>query len=172
MVKTQFKGQSVNTVGDIPAVGSKAPDFTLVGTDMSEISLSDYAGQWVLLNIFPSLDTGVCAASVREFNERAANYDNTVVLNVSMDLPFAQARFCGAEGIERAHSASAFRSNFGDDYGVRLQDSPMAGLLTRTVIVLNPDGEVTYTQLVDEITTEPDYDAVVDHLSVVEHVRA
>lgn len=131
---------------------------------MSEISLADYKGQWVLLNIFPSLDTGVCAASVREFNERAANLDNTVVLNVSMDLPFAQARFCGAEGIERAHSASAFRSTFGDDYGVRLKDSPMAGLLTRTVVVINPDGEVTYTQLVDEITTEPDYDAVVEHL--------
>ncbi|GAA2026267.1 thiol peroxidase [Yaniella flava] len=164
MTTTQFKGNTVNTVADIPAVGSAAPDFTLVGTDMSEIQLSDYAGKWVLLNIFPSLDTGVCAASVREFNERAANLKDTVVLNVSMDLPFAQARFCGAEGIERAHSASAFRSSFGDDYGVRLTDSPMAGLLTRTVIVINPQGEVTYTQLVDEITTEPNYDEVMEHL--------
>jgi len=164
MVTTQFKGNAANTVGDIPAVGSQAPDFTLVSTDLSEISLSDYTGQWLLLNIFPSLDTGVCAASVREFNERAANLDNTVVLNVSMDLPFAQARFCGAEGIERAHTASAFRSSFGEDYGVQLKDSPMAGLQTRTVIVINPEGEVTYTQLVDEITSEPDYDAVMEHL--------
>lgn len=165
MTITNFQGNPVHTVAEIPAVGSKAPDFTLVGTDMSEVNLSDYSGQWVLLNIFPSLDTGVCAASVREFNERAANLsDNTVVLNVSMDLPFAQARFCGAEGIERAHTASAFRSSFGDDYGVRLSDSPMAGLLTRTVIVINPEGEVTYTQVVDEITTEPDYDEVMEHL--------
>lgn len=164
MVTTLVKGNAVNTVGDIPTVGSQAPDFTLVSPDMSELSLADFNGQWVLLNIFPSLDTGVCAASVREFNERAANLDNTAVLNVSMDLPFAQARFCGAEGIERAHSASAYRSSFGDDYGVRLKDSPMAGLLSRTVIVVNPEGEVTYTQLVDEITTEPDYDAVVEHL--------
>lgn len=164
MVTTQFKGQPATTVGDIPAVGSKAPDFTLVGTDMSDISLGDYQGQAVLLNIFPSLDTGVCAASVRKFNERAANLENTVVLNVSMDLPFAQARFCGAEGIERAHTASAFRSSFGRDYGVRLADTPMEGLLTRTVLVINPQGEVTYTQLVDEITSEPDYDAVMEHL--------
>lgn len=165
MATTHFQGNPVNTVADIPAVGSKAPDFTLVGTDLSEVHLSDFAGKWVLLNIFPSLDTGVCAASVREFNERAANLDNTVVLNVSMDLPFAQARFCGAEGIERAHSASAFRSSFGEDYGVRLQESPLAGTLTRTIVFINPQGEVTYTQLVDEITTEPDYEAVVEHLT-------
>jgi thiol peroxidase len=164
MVTTQFKGNTVTTAGELPAIGSQAPDFTLVSTDMSEVSLSDYQGQWVLLNIFPSLDTGVCAASVREFNKRAADLDNTVVLNVSMDLPFAQARFCGAEGIDRAHTASAFRSNFGDDYGVRLEDSPMAGLLSRAVVVINPEGEVTYTQRVEEITTEPDYDDVVEHL--------
>src|SRR5699024_393048 len=157
MVTTQFQGNTVNTTADIPAVGSKAPDFTLVGTDMSEVKLSDFAGQWVLLNIFPSLDPGVCAASVREFNDRAANLSNTVVLKVSMHLPFGRARFCGAEGRERAQSASALRSSFGEDYGVRLIDSPMAGLLTRTVVVINPAGEVTYTQLVDEITTEPDY---------------
>lgn len=164
MATTKFQGNSVNTVADIPTAGSKAPDFTLVGTDLSEIKLSDYAGKWVLLNIFPSLDTGVCAASVREFNERGANLDNTVVLNVSMDLPFAQGRFCGAEGIENAHTASAFRSEFGHDYGVQLADGPMTGLLTRTVIVVNPEGEVTYTQLVDEITNEPNYDEVMEHL--------
>lgn len=164
MATTKFKDNTVHTIADIPAVGSPAPDFTLVGTDLSEVKLSDYSGQWILLNIFPSLDTGVCAASVREFNKRAANLDNTVVLNVSMDLPFAQDRFCGAEGIENAHTASAFRSDFGNDYGVRLTDGPMAGLLTRTVVVINPDGEITYTQLVDEITTEPDYDDVMEHL--------
>lgn len=164
MATTNFKGNSVNTVGAIPTVGSKAPDFTLVSSDLSEIKLSDYAGKWVLLNIFPSLDTGVCAASVREFNEHGANLDNTVVLNVSMDLPFAQDRFCGAEGIENADTASAFRSNFGDDYGVRLADGPMQGLLTRTVVVVNPDGDVTYTQLVDEITNEPNYNEVLEHL--------
>src|SRR5699024_8874127 len=155
MVTTQFQGNTVNTTADIPAVGSKAPDFTLVGTDMSEVKLSDFAGQWVLLNIFPPSVPAACAASVLHFTDDAANLSNTVVLNVSMDLPFAQARFCGAEGIERAQSASAFRSSFGEDYGVRLIDSPMAGLLTRTVVVINPEGEVTYTQLVDEITTEP-----------------
>ena len=164
MAKTHFKGNPTNTVADIPAVGSKIPDSTLVGMDMSEVKLSDYAGQWLLVNSFPSLDTGVCAASVREFNERAANLENTVVLNVSKDLPFAQARFCGAEGIERAHTASAFRSNFGIDFGVELADSPMAGLLGRSVVVVNPQGEVTYTELVEEITNEPDYDAVMEHL--------
>ena len=164
MAITQFKGNSVRTIGDIPQVGAKAPNFTLVGTDLSEITQNDYTGQWILHNVFPSLDTGVCAASVREFNERAADLDNTIVLNVSMDLPFAQARFCGAEGIERAHTASAFRSTFGEDYGVKLVESPMAGLFARTVFVISPDGEITYTELVDEITTEPDYDAVVEHL--------
>lgn len=164
MATTHFQGNPATTVADLPAVGSKAPDFTLVTTDLSEVSLSDYAGQWVLLNVFPSIDTGVCAASVREFNERAAGLDNTVVLNVSQDLPFAQGRFCGAEGIERAITASAFRSDFGTDYGVALADSPMAGLLARTVIIINPEGNVSYTQLIDEITTEPDYDDAVEHL--------
>ncbi len=164
MAKTHFKGNPTNTVADIPAVGTKIPDATLVGIDMSEVKLSDYAGQWLLVNSFPSLDTGVCAASVREFNERAANLENTVVLNVSKDLPFAQARFCGAEGIEHAHTASAFRSNFGIDFGIQLADSPMEGLLGRSVVVVNPQGEVTYTELVEEITTEPDYEAVMEHL--------
>src|SRR5699024_6273305 len=136
-----------------------------VGTDMSEVKLSDFAGQWVLLNIFPSLATGVCAASVREFNERAANLSNTVELNVSRDLPIAQAGFCGAECIKRAPSACAFRSSFGGDYGVRLIDSPLAGVRTRTVVVINPEGEVTYTQLVDEITTEPNYQDLMEPLS-------
>lgn len=164
MTTTNFQGTPVTTVADIPSVGSKAPAFSLVGTDLSEITLADYAGKTVLLNIFPSLDTGVCAASVREFNERAANLDNTVVLNVSMDLPFAQGRFCGAEGIENAVTASAFRSSFGEDYGVRLEGSPLVGLFARVIIVINPQGEVSYTQVVEEITTEPDYDDAVAHL--------
>lgn len=164
MAKTHLEGNPVQTVDDIPAVGSKIPEFTLVGTDLSEVKHSDYEGQWLLLNIFPSVDTGVCAASVREFNERATHLDNTIVLNVSKDLPFAQGRFCGAEGIERAHTASAFRSTFGEDFGIELADSPMKGLLGRSVIVVNPHGEVTYTQVVEEITTEPDYDAVLEHL--------
>lgn len=164
MATTHFKSTPANTVADLPAVGSKAPDFTLVTTDLSEVTLSDYSGQWILLNVFPSVDTGVCAASVREFNERAASFENTVVLNVSMDLPFAQGRFCGAEGIERAVTASAFRSDFGADYGVALADSPMAGLLARAVLIINPEGNISYTQLIDEITTEPDYDDAVEHL--------
>lgn len=164
MAKTHLKGTPVNTISDIPAVGSKIPDFTLVAPDLSEVTQADFEGQWLLLNIFPSLDTGVCAASVREFNKRATDLDNTVVLNVSKDLPFAQAQFCGAEGIENAHTASAFRSSFGEDFGVELADSPMEGLMSRIVMVVNPEGEVTYTQLVNEITTEPDYDAVMEHL--------
>lgn len=164
MSKTHLKGNPVNIVADIPAIGSTIPEFTLVGTDLSEVTQSDYQGQWLLLNIFPSLDTGVCANSVRKFNERAGNLENTVVLNISKDLPFAQARFFETEGIEGARAASAFRSTFGEDYGVQLADSPMKGLLARTVVVANPEGEVTYTQLVNEITTEPDYDHVMEHL--------
>src|SRR5699024_3545145 len=147
MATTKFQGNSVNTVAEIPAVGSKAPDFALVSSDLPEGKLPDYAGKWGLLHIHPLLDTEVRAASEREFDQRGARLDDTGVHNVSMDLPLAQGRFCGAEGIENAHTASAFRSAFGQDYGVELADGPMTGLLTRTVIVVNPEGEVTYTQL-------------------------
>ncbi|WP_110241681.1 thiol peroxidase [Nocardioides gilvus] len=159
MAITAFKGNPVHTVGDLPAVGSQAPAYQLVGAGLSDLTDADQTGKRVVLNIFPSVDTGICAESVRRFNEVAGDLDNTVVLNVSADLPFAQARFCGAEGIDNVVVGSAFRSDFGQTYGVTMTDGPMAGLLARSVIVVDTDGTVTYVQLVDEITTEPDYDA-------------
>lgn len=161
MATTNFKGNPVNTVGELPSKGSDAPQFTLVGDGLADLSSGDLAGKRAVLNIFPSIDTGVCAASVRKFNELAAGLENTVVLNVSQDLPFAQARFCGAEGIENVKVGSAFRSSFGEDYGVKMADGPMAGLLARSVVVVDENGKVTYTELVPEITQEPDYDAAV-----------
>ncbi len=161
MATTAFKGSPVQTVGDLPSVGAPAPSYDLVGNGLSQVTPDTATGKRVVLNIFPSLDTGVCAASVRKFNELAAGLDNTVVLNVSADLPFAQGRFCGAEGIENAEVGSTFRSSFGADYGVTMTDGPLAGLLARSVVVVDTDGTVKYTQLVDEITTEPDYDAAV-----------
>lgn len=161
MATTAFKGSPVQTVGTLPSVGAAAPSYDLVGDGLSPLTNADAAGKRVVLNIFPSLDTGVCAASVRKFNELAAGLENTVVLNVSADLPFAQARFCGAEGIENAKVGSSFRSSFGQDFGVTMLDGPLAGLLARSVVVLDANGSVTHTQLVDEITTEPDYDAAI-----------
>lgn len=160
MATTALKGNPVNTVGELPPEGDKAPHFTLVGEGLAEFSVHDVPGRKVL-NIFPSVDTGVCAASVRKFNELAASLENTTVINVSQDLPFAHARFCGAEGIEDVKAGSAFRSSFGEDYGVRLADGPMAGLLARAVVVVGDDGNVLHAQLVPEITQEPDYDAAV-----------
>lgn len=157
MATTALGGNPVNTVGDLPAPGSSAPSFTLLGSDFSEVTLP--AGKRAVLNIFPSVDTGVCAASVKKFNELAAGLDDTVVICVSNDLPFAQARFCGAEGIENVVAASAFKSSFGDDYGVRMVDGKFEGLLARSVVVVDADGNVAYTELVPEIAQEPDYDA-------------
>ena len=165
MANVTFKNESTTTSGELPSVGDKLPDFTLVGSDLSELTPADFADKRVVLNIFPSLDTGVCAASVREFNKRATSLDNTVVLGVSRDLPFAHDRFCSAEGIENVTTGSAFRSSFGEDYGLTLQGSPLEGLLARAVIVADEDGKVVYTQLVDEITEEPDYDSAVNALS-------
>ena len=164
MAITALKGTPVTTVGELPAVGEQAPDFVLVGQGLAELTSSDLPGRKVL-NIFPSVDTGVCAASVRKFNEVAAGLENTTVINISEDLPFAQARFCGAEGIENAKVGSAFRSTFGHDYGIKLADGPMAGLLGRAVIVVDENNEVVYTELIPEITTEPDYDAAVAALN-------
>ena len=161
MATTAFKGSPVQTSGDLPAVGADAPDFTIVGTDLSDVTGSGYKGKRVVLNIFPSVDTGVCAASVRKFNELAASMDNTAVVCVSADLPFALGRFCGAEGIENVVAASTFRSDFGSTYGVTMTDGPLAGLLARSVVVVNEDGDVVYTELVPEITQEPDYDGAV-----------
>ncbi|MBE7326019.1 thiol peroxidase [Nocardioides sp. Y6] len=162
MATTAFKGNPVHTVGELPAVGSKAPAFELVGAGLSDLTQEQVAGKRLVLNIFPSVDTGICAASVRKFNELAAGLgEDTVVLNVSADLPFAQARFCGAEGIDNVLVGSTFRSDFGRDYGVTMADGPMAGLLARSVVLVDAEGTVTYTQMVDEITTEPDYDAAI-----------
>lgn len=160
MATTAFKGNPVNTVGELPAVGAAAPSYDLVGEGLSALTSAEVSGRTVL-NIFPSLDTGICAASVRKFNELAAGLENTTVVNVSKDLPFAQARFCGAEGIENAKVGSAFRSSFGEDFGVTMADGPMAGLLARSVVVLDAAGKVIHSQMVPEITTEPDYDAAV-----------
>ena len=161
MAKTSLGGNPVNLVGDLPAVGSTTPAFTLTKADLTDITAADLAGQRVVLNIFPSLDTKTCAMSVRKFNELAASLDNTTVLCVSADLPFAQGRFCGAEGLTNVVTASTFRSDFGSTYGVQLADSKMAGLMARSVVVLDKGGTVLYTQLVPSIGDEPDYDAAV-----------
>lgn len=159
MAQTKFQGNTVNTNSDLPSVGAQAPEFTVTGSDLADISAADFKGKKIVLNIFPSVDTGVCAQSVRTFNEKAADLDNTVVLCVSKDLPFAHERFCAAEDIENVVSGSAFRSSFGEDFGVLQADGPMKGLLARAVIALDEDGKVIYTQLVPEITEEPDYEA-------------
>lgn len=153
-----FKGSAVHTNGNVPAVGAEAPDFKLVTKDLVEVSLSTYAGKRVVLNVFPSLDTPVCAASVRRFNQEAADLKDVVVLCVSMDLPFAMSRFCTVEGIENVVAASAFRSpDFARNYGLMLMDGPLAGLLARCVIVIDKDGKIVYRDLVHEITDEPNY---------------
>lgn len=162
MAITALKGSPVTTIGELPAVGATAPDFTLTGSDLADVSRP--VGRRVVLNIFPSVDTGVCAASVRRFNELAAGLENTSVLCVSADLPFALARFCGAEGIANVTAASTFRSSFGEDYGVTMADNAFRGLLARSVVVLDESGTVLHTEVVPEIATEPDYDAVVDVL--------
>ncbi len=159
MAQVTLKGNPVQTIGDLPAVGSDAAGFTLVNTDLSEVSLADYKGKKVILNIFPSVDTGTCATSVRTFNEKASGLDNTVVLCISEDLPFAHARFCGAEGIENVVSLSAFRNDsFSKDYGVKIEDGPLKGLIARSIVVIGEDGKVLHTELVSEIVDEPNYD--------------
>lgn len=165
MATTAFKGNPVQTTGELPATGSAAPAIDLVGADMSEVTSDSLSGRRVVLNIFPSVDTGVCATSVRRFNELAAGLDNTTVVCASKDLPFALSRFCGAEGIDNVTAASAFRSSFGEDYGVTMTDGPLQGLLARSVVVLDSDGSVAYTELVPEIGQEPDYDAAIAALS-------
>lgn len=160
MTTITLKGNAIQTVGELPEKGVRAPDFTLVKSDLSEVSLKDYAGRRVVLNIFPSVDTATCAMSVRKFNEQAAKLDNTTVLCISADLPFALGRFCGAEGIENAIPVSVFRNpGFGQDYGVTLSTGPLRGLLSRAVVVIDAKGNVAYTEQVPEITSEPDYEA-------------
>ena len=160
MVSVLFKGQPCHTCGTVPGIGETAPCYHLSGPDLSQILCSDFAGKRVVLNVFPSLDTPVCAASVRRFNEEAARLDDVTVICVSMDLPFAMGRFCTVEGIKNVLFGSAFRSPlFGQKYGLQLVDGPLAGLLTRAVLVLDENRRVIFRDLVHEITDEPDYDA-------------
>jgi thiol peroxidase len=159
MANITFKGNSAHTTGELPKVGAKAPNFKLAKNDLGEASLESYTGKNKVLNIFPSIDTPTCATSVRKFNVEAAKTPNTVVLNISMDLPFAQKRFCGAEGITNVETLSAFRSSFGKDYGLLMADTPLAGLFSRAVVVLSADDKVLYTEQVAEIGSEPNYEA-------------
>lgn len=163
MSKITLKGNPVNTVGQLPKVGEKAKDFSLIKGDLSKVSLSDFSGSTLVLNIFPSLDTGTCAASVRRFNKEAAELDNVKVLCISRDLPFAQSRFCGAEGIENVVTLSDFDSGeFGKNYGLEIADSPLKGLHSRAVVVVDKSGSVVYTEQVPEIVDEPDYAKALD----------
>jgi thiol peroxidase len=164
MATVTLRGNPIQTSGELPSVGSSAPSFSLVGSDLAEVSEAKFAGKKVVLNIFPSIDTPTCATSVRTFNEKAAGTD-AVVLCVSEDLPFAQNRFCGSEGIENVMTASSFRSDFGAAYGLEMTDGPLKGLLARAVVVLDESGTVIHSELVPEIAQEPDYSAALGALS-------
>jgi thioredoxin-dependent peroxiredoxin len=160
MANITLKGQPIETVGELPEVGSVAPDFILTNTDLTDITLADFNGQRLVLNIFPSIDTGVCAASVRQFNNAAAKLSNTQVLCISADLPFAQKRFCGAEGIENVLMLSTFRHDvFGSAYGVTIKTGPLRGLMSRAVVIIAEDGRIIYDEQVPEIAQEPNYSA-------------
>lgn len=164
MAETKFKGTPVHLAGDFPQKGMKAHDFVLVKNDLSTLRLSDLRGKTVVMNIFPSLDTAVCSTTVRRFNQLAAAFPNTVVLCISRDLPFAQSRFCVAEGIEDVITLSDFHlhSPFGRDYGVLMTEGPMSGLFARAIVVIDPEGTVVHTELLPEITQEPDYKAALE----------
>lgn len=160
MADITLKGNAVKTTGNLPENGAQAPDFSLVKTDLSIASLADFKGTKLVLNIFPSVDTGTCAASVRKFNKKASGLENTKVLCISRDLPFAQARFCGAEGLDNVISLSDFKDgSFGKNYGLTIENGPLAGLHSRAVVVIDEEGKVKYSQQVAEIVDEPDYDA-------------
>ncbi|HLU84365.1 MAG TPA: thiol peroxidase [Vicingaceae bacterium] len=159
MAKITFKGNEINTSGQLPSVGSTAANFELIGADLSTKTLQDFKGNKLVLNIFPSIDTGICAASVRNFNQQAANLSNTKVLCISRDLPFAQSRFCGAEGIENVVMLSDFKTGkFGKDYGLEISEGAFSGLHSRCIVVLDESGKVVYTEQVPEIAQEPDYE--------------
>ena len=165
MATVTLKGNEIKTLGNLPKVGAKAPDFTLTATDLSNKSLNDFLGSKLVLNIFPSVDTGTCAQSVREFNREASELKNTKVLCISKDLPFAHARFCGAEGLENVISLSDFKTgNFGKDYGVSFINGPLEGLLSRSIVVLDENGIVKYTEQVSETVNEPNYKAALESL--------
>jgi thioredoxin-dependent peroxiredoxin len=160
MARITHKGKPITTCGTLPAIGSKAQDFTLTKSDLSDVPLSSFTGKKIVLNIFPSIDTSVCAMSVRRFNAEAGKLDNTVVLCISADLPYAASRFCGAEGLRNVVTLSTFRHpEFGDDYGVRIVDGNMAGLMSRAIVVIDEKGSVIYTEQVPEIAQEPNYAA-------------
>lgn len=165
MAQTTFKGSPVHTSGNLPAAGSKAPDFKLTKTDLGDVSLKDFAGKKLILNIFPSIDTPTCAASTRKFNLEAAKLPNTAILGVSKDLPFAHKRFCAAEGIDKVTSTSELRdTSFGKAYGVTITDTVLAGLFARAIVVIDENGKVVHTELVSEIANEPNYEAALNAL--------
>jgi thiol peroxidase len=166
MAQITLGGNPINTVGNLPQVGEMAPDFSLIQTDLSKVNLTHFAGSRLVLNIFPSIDTGTCATSVRQFNAKAAALTNTKVLCVSRDLPFAQKRFCGAEGIENVINLSDFvDGHFGQDYGLTIADSVLAGLHSRVIVVIDENGKIIYTEQVGEIADEPNYDAAIAALN-------
>ncbi|MCC2590866.1 thiol peroxidase [Chryseobacterium sp. MFBS3-17] len=162
MANITLHGNAIHSIGNLPENGSTLKDFSLIDEDLNEKTKGDYQGKKKIFNIFPSIDTGVCAASARKFNEEAGNLENTVVINVSRDLPFALKRFCAAEGLDHVDSLSDFRGSFGEDYGVTLSDSPLKGLLSRAVIVADENDRVIYTEQVPEIGQEPDYSAALN----------
>jgi thiol peroxidase len=165
MAQITLKGDPIHTIGELPKVGDKAPDFLLTKTDLSDISLKDVSGKKVILNIFPSIDTPVCSLSVTRFNKEISKFDNALVIGASMDLPFAHARFCEAEGLKNVITASELRNReFGSNYGVRMVDGPLAGLFARAIVVIDESSKVIYTQLVPEIADEPDYDRALNML--------
>jgi len=165
MAKITLKGNPIETVGELPKVGKKASNFKLVKSDLSIAKLEDYKGTRIVLNITPSIDTAVCATSIRKFNELATQFDNTKVLYISKDLPFAHARFCGAEGIDNVETLSDFvKGKFGKKYGVTISTGPMKGLLSRAIVVINEEGTVIYNEQVPEIVDEPNYDKVIEIL--------
>lgn len=168
MATVTLKGTPVQTAGILPVPGTQAPEFTLTSTDLGETGLGDFTGKNLVLNIFPSIDTGVCAASVRRFNEEAGKRPDAAVLCISADLPFAHSRFCGSEGLTNVHSASTFRTpEFGTAYGVTLTDGPLRGLLARAVVLIDREGKVVYTELVPEIGQDPDFEAVLKALDTL-----
>ncbi len=165
MAEISLGGQPVNTIGELPEIGTAAPDFKLVATDLSISSLNDFKGQKLVLNIFPSIDTSTCATSVRKFNELASSFSNTKVLCISRDLPFAQKRFCGAEGINDVINLSDFKGRFGQDYGLELIDGKLSGLHARAVMTIDENGKLIYSELVSDIKNEPNYDAALASLA-------
>ncbi|RED49553.1 thiol peroxidase [Seonamhaeicola aphaedonensis] len=166
MATVSLKGNAINTKGELPSVGTHAPDFELAASDLSNKTLSDYKGSRVIMNIFHSIDTGTCAASVRQFNQEASELENTKILCISKDLPFAMSRFCGAEGIDNVETLSDFRDgNFGEAYNLTYVDGPIRGLLARAIVVLDENGKILHTEQVQEVVEEPNYQAALEVLS-------